>query len=51
MEARGFVNVGIKELHPYGGENFAADGPPKINEILNRFLFSSQDYAVIGRKP
>jgi chromosome segregation ATPase len=51
MEARGFVNVGIKELHPYSAENFASDGPPKINEILNRFLFSSQDYAVIGRKP
>jgi SAM-dependent methyltransferase len=51
LEARGFVNVVIKELHPYGAENFAADGPAKINEILNRFLFSSQDYAVIGRKP
>jgi SAM-dependent methyltransferase len=51
MEARGFVNVVIKELHPYSAEHLATDGPAKINEILNRFLFSSQDYAVIGRKP
>jgi O-antigen chain-terminating methyltransferase len=50
MEARGFVSVEIKELHPYGAENLATDGPAKINEILNRFLFSSQDYAIIGRK-
>ena len=51
VEARGFVNVVIKELHPYSAEHLATDGPAKINEILNRFLFSSQDYAVIGRKP
>ncbi len=50
MEARGFVSVEIKELHPYSAENRAAEGPESINNILNRFLFSAQDYAVIGRK-
>jgi SAM-dependent methyltransferase len=50
VEARGFVSVEIKELHPYGAENLATEGPAKINDMLNRFLFSSQDYAVIGRK-
>jgi SAM-dependent methyltransferase len=50
MEARGFVGVEIKELHPYSAENLATEGPATINGLLNRFLFSSQDYAVIGRK-
>jgi SAM-dependent methyltransferase len=50
MEARGFVSIEIKELHPFSAENHATGGPPEINQILNRFLFSSQDYAIIGRK-
>jgi len=50
LEARGFVNVLIRELHPYSEEHLATDGPATINNMLNRFLFSSQDYAVIGRK-
>jgi SAM-dependent methyltransferase len=50
MEARGFVNVSIRELHPYSEDNLVTDGSVTINKVLNRFLFSSQDYAVIGKK-
>jgi SAM-dependent methyltransferase len=50
FEARGFVHIEIKELHPCL-DNRITDGAPGVNEILNRFLSSAQDYAVIGKKP
>ena len=51
LEARGFAEVVIKELHPYGPENLIVGGSPIVNDALNRFFFSAQDYAVIGRIP
>jgi len=50
MEARGFGEIEIKELHPPSAENRITEGGPMINDVLNRLLFSAQDYAVIGRK-
>lgn len=49
LEARGFVQVEVRELHPCE-ENRITDGARSVTEALNRFLFSAQDYAVIGKK-
>jgi SAM-dependent methyltransferase len=51
LEARGFERVVIKELHPCSPENLLVGGSPIVTDTLNRFFFSAQDYAVIGRKP
>jgi hypothetical protein len=50
-EARGFVQIEVKELHPFPSENLVTGGAPIVNDVLNRFFFSSQDYAIIARKP
>jgi SAM-dependent methyltransferase len=50
FEARGFVDIEIKELHPIL-ENPITEGARAVTDVLNRFLFSAQDYAVIGKKP
>jgi hypothetical protein len=51
LEARGFVQIEIVELHPMSPEKQISDGAPAVVDTLNRFLFSAQDYAVIGKKP
>jgi 2-polyprenyl-3-methyl-5-hydroxy-6-metoxy-1,4-benzoquinol methylase len=50
-EARGFVQIEVKELHPFPSESLVTGGAPMVNDLLNRFFFSSQDYAVIAKKP
>jgi 2-polyprenyl-3-methyl-5-hydroxy-6-metoxy-1,4-benzoquinol methylase len=50
LEARGFVQIETKELHPCSPENRITDGAPAVIDTLNRFFFSAQDYAVIGKK-
>ena len=50
LEARGFSNVEVKEIHPYGQEHWLTEGAGTVKDALNRILHSSQDYAVIGWK-
>jgi SAM-dependent methyltransferase len=50
LEARGFVDIQIKELHPSEPGNHVTSGSPMVNDTLNRFFFSAQDYAVISKK-
>ena len=50
VEARGFSNVHVKELHPYP-EAMQFPDDTAIARRLNRHLYGPQDYAVIGRKP
>jgi O-antigen chain-terminating methyltransferase len=50
LEARGFCNVDILEIHPFGSEHQITEGAPSVKDALNQYLFSAQDYAVIGRK-
>jgi 2-polyprenyl-3-methyl-5-hydroxy-6-metoxy-1,4-benzoquinol methylase len=46
---RGFKDVEIKRLHPFP-DDYQMPGDSVIDKTLNKFLFSSQDYAVIARK-
>lgn len=50
LEARGFCDVDILELHPFGSEFQIKEGAKEVKDTLNQYLFSAQDYAVIGRK-
>jgi SAM-dependent methyltransferase len=50
LEARGFIDIQVRELHPKRPENPVASGSPIVDDTLNRFFYSAQDYAVIGRK-
>ena len=50
LEARGFCSVVVKEIHPFESEHQIVDGDKKVKNALNQYLFSAQDYAVIGRK-
>jgi SAM-dependent methyltransferase len=50
LEARGLNKVEVLELHPYGPEHLIKEGDPALRDALNRILYSSQDYAVIGWK-
>ncbi|MGA2189098.1 MAG: methyltransferase domain-containing protein [Steroidobacteraceae bacterium] len=50
LEARGFIDIEVRELHPRRPEKPVASGSPIVDDTLNRFFYSAQDYAVIGRK-
>ncbi|MDQ2843061.1 MAG: class I SAM-dependent methyltransferase [Acidobacteriota bacterium] len=51
VEARGFCDVQVRELHPYPETvHFPDDGKGVANR-LNDYFYGPQDYAVIGRKP
>ena len=50
LEARGFVDIRVLELHPFGEEEQVTGGTPQVNETLNRYLFGPRDYSVICRK-
>ena len=51
VEARGFDNVHVRDLHPYPeAVRFPDDGKGMANR-LSDYLYGPQDYAVIGRKP
>jgi O-antigen chain-terminating methyltransferase len=50
VEARGFCDANVQELHPYPpGALFPDDGKGVTNR-LNDLLYGPQDYAVIARK-
>jgi O-antigen chain-terminating methyltransferase len=50
LEARGFNNIEVREINPYAPEHWVTEGAQTVKDTLNRMLYSSQDYAVIGRK-
>jgi O-antigen chain-terminating methyltransferase len=50
LEARGFCHVNILEMHPFEAHLQITEGAGTIKDTLNKYLFSAQDYAVIGRK-
>lgn len=50
VEARGFCDVNILELHPYPESLLLPNDPYGIGQKLNGYLYGPQDYAVIGRK-
>ena len=50
LEVRGFSGVDILEMHPFELEFQITEGAAKVKDALNQYLFSAQDYAVIGRK-
>jgi O-antigen chain-terminating methyltransferase len=50
IEARGFVRVEIRELHPVDVSQHITEGPSAIIGPLNHYLFGPQDYAVIAYK-
>ena len=50
VEARGFSDVRILELHPYPASLRFPDDANGVGQRLNEYLYGAQDYAVIGRK-
>lgn len=51
VEARGFCDVHVRELHPYPDSVRFPDDGKGMASRLNDYLYGPQDYAVIGRKP
>jgi 2-polyprenyl-3-methyl-5-hydroxy-6-metoxy-1,4-benzoquinol methylase len=51
VEARGFCDVNVRELHPFPEAFRLPDDGEGIGSRLNDYLYGPQDYAVIGRKP
>lgn len=50
VEARGFCEVHVRELHPYPDSVRFPDDGKGLAKRLNDYLYGPQDYAVIGRK-
>ena len=50
VEARGFCDVHVLELHPYPETLRFPDDEKGMASRLNDYLYGPQDYAVIGRK-
>ena len=51
VEARGFCDVHVRELHPYPEAARLPDDKGGVASRFNDCLYGPQDYAVIGRKP
>lgn len=51
VEARGFCDAHVRELHPYPDTVRFPDDGKGVSNRLNDYLYGPQDYAVIGRKP
>jgi O-antigen chain-terminating methyltransferase len=51
VEWRGFVEVELRNLHPYPEAMHFPASSGIIGERLNRLLYGPQDYAILGRKP
>jgi O-antigen chain-terminating methyltransferase len=51
VEARGFCNVHVRDLHPYPEVVRLPDDGKGVASRLNDYLYGPQDYAVIGQKP
>jgi SAM-dependent methyltransferase len=43
LDARGFCNVDILAIHPFGSEFQITEGATDVKHALNRYLFSAQD--------
>jgi O-antigen chain-terminating methyltransferase len=48
-QQRGFSTAQIKRLHPFP-DDYQMSGNTALDQTLNKFLFSAQDYALIARK-
>lgn len=48
-QQRGFSSAQIKRLHPFP-DDYQMSGNTALDQTLNKFLFSAQDYALIARK-
>lgn len=46
---RGFAHAEILRLHPYP-DNHLSKGDAHVDQIVNRYLFGEQDYALIAKK-
>ncbi|HTU45275.1 MAG TPA: methyltransferase domain-containing protein [Bryobacteraceae bacterium] len=51
VEARGFCDVDVRELHPYPDSVRLPEDGKGIASRLNGYFYGPQDYAVIGRRP
>ena len=51
VEARGFCNVQVKELHPYPESVRLPEDGLDLARRFNDYFYGPQDYAVIGQKP
>jgi len=51
VEWRGFVDVELRNLHPYPEAMHFPASSGIIGERLNRLLYGPQDYAIFARKP
>lgn len=51
VEARGFCDVRILELHPYPESLRIPDDGTILADRFNQYFYGPQDYAVIGRRP
>jgi O-antigen chain-terminating methyltransferase len=51
VEARGFCNVEIKELHPYADSARLPETADGVASRMNEYFYGPQDYAVVGRRP
>jgi O-antigen chain-terminating methyltransferase len=51
VEWRGFVEVELRNLHPYPEAMHFPASSGIVGERLNRLLYGPQDYAILGRKP
>ena len=51
VEWRGFVDVELRNLHPYPDAMHFPASSGIVGERLNRLLYGPQDYAVLARKP
>ena len=49
VQHRGFAEVEILRLHPF--TEGLLEEPTADAEMLNRVLFGSQDFAIVGRRP
>jgi SAM-dependent methyltransferase len=50
VEARGFSEVRVLDLHPYPAAVHLPDDTTGVAARLNTYLYGPQDYAVLGRK-
>jgi hypothetical protein len=51
VEARGFCNVEIKDLHPYPESARLIERGDGLASRLNEYFYGPQDYSVIGYRP
>jgi O-antigen chain-terminating methyltransferase len=50
LEARGFCDVQVLNLHPYPESLHLKDDGTEVTKRFNEYFYGPQDYAVIGRR-